>query len=335
MFDNSLFEKFDSMKIHDVYDKWPEIAESAYKSDYGLLHFNNISHIVFAGMGGSGAIGDIFYSILSKAKIHVSMVKGYLLPNTVDENTLVVTTSFSGNTKETLTVLDSARQLNCKLASFSSGGKMLDYCKKYRVNHREIPMFHSPRASFPSFLYGMLKTLELVLPIGNEEILESIENMKELREKISSSNLENNPSLDLANWITGFPLIYYPWGLQAAAIRFKNSLQENAKSHVILEDVIESCHNGVVAWEKPSNVQPIMIQGMDDYAKTTERWKILKDFFNAKKIGYREVHSINGSILSKLINLIYLLDYSSIYLALIRGIDPSPVDSIEFLKKQL
>lgn len=78
------------------------------------------------------------------------------------------------------------------------------------------------------------------------------------------------------------PVIYYPWGLQAAAIRFKNSLQENAKMHAIAEDVIEACHNGVVAWEKQSNFKPILLRGQDDYIKTKERWEILKDFFEKK-----------------------------------------------------
>ena len=328
-------QKIDTQNMYKTYDEWPEIAEREYNNDYDLVHYNNILHIVFAGMGGSGAIGDIFYSILSKAKIHVTIVKGYLLPNTVDENTLVVTTSISGNTKETLTVLDSARKLGCKIISFCSGGEMLEYCKKYGIKYRKIPMFHSPRASFPSFLYGMLKTLEPVLPIKNEEIIESIKNMKILREKISSTNLDNNPAIDLANWITGVPLIYYPWGLQAAAIRFKNSLQENTKSHVISEDIIEACHNGIVGWEISSQVQPIMIQGTDDFIKTKERWNILKDFFQTNEIDFKEIHSIDGGVLSKLINLIYLLDYSTIYLAVNRGVDPSPVKSIDFIKKQL
>ena len=321
--------------MHKIYDKWPEISEESYNGDYDLVHYNNISHIVFAGMGGSGAIGDIFYSILSKTKIHVTIVKGYLLPNTVDENTLVVTTSISGNTKETLTVLESARKLNCKIISFCSGGKMQEYCKKFGIKHRIIPMLHSPRASFPSFLYAMLKVLEPVLPMNKDEIGESIDYMKELRDNISSSNNDNNPSLDLAKWITGIPLIYYPWGLQAAAIRFKNSLQENSKCHVITEDVIEACHNGIVSWEKESDMQPILIEGTDDYYKTKERWAILKRFFESKKIDFKEVKTVNGSVLSKIINLIYFFDYCSIYLALIRGVDPSPVEPIDYIKKQL
>ncbi|MCH6586118.1 MAG: glucose-6-phosphate isomerase, partial [Thaumarchaeota archaeon] len=77
--------------MYKVYDRWPEIARESFESDQDSVNFDGINHIVFAGMGGSGAIGDMFASILSKTKIHVNVVKGYLLPKTVDSNTLVVT----------------------------------------------------------------------------------------------------------------------------------------------------------------------------------------------------------------------------------------------------
>jgi len=123
-------DKCDTQGMYKVYDRWPQIAKESYESDFTPVDFKDIDHIVFSGMGGSGALGDIFSSILSKTDIHVNVVKGYHLPKTVDSNTLVVTTSISGNTAETLTVLDSARKTSCKLIAFSSGGKMEEYCTK-------------------------------------------------------------------------------------------------------------------------------------------------------------------------------------------------------------
>ena len=133
----------------------------------------------------------------------------------------------------------------------------------------------------------------------------------------------------------GIPIIYYPHGLQSASIRFKNSIQENAKLHAISEDIIEACHNGVVSWDKPSIVKPILIQGEDDYIKTKERWNILKEFFEEKNIEYKEIFSVKGSILSKLINLIYLLDYTTIYKAVLSETNPTPVRPIDFIKNRL
>jgi glucose/mannose-6-phosphate isomerase len=336
LIDRKSLTKYDPSDMHRIYDEWPQIAKKAYESDLEKVDFQDIDHIVFAGMGGSGAIGDIFSSILSKTNIHVNVVKGYLLPKTVTSNTLVIPISISGNTIETLTVLDSAKKIGCKIIAFSSGGTLQEYCKNNSIEHRKIPFYHSPRASFTSFLFSMLHVLSPVIPISKTDISESLENLVILQKQISSSNLSaTNPSIELAEWVNGIPLIYYPWGLQATAIRFKSSLQENVKSHAIAEDVIEACHNGIVSWEKPSEVTPILLRGQDDYIKTKERWEILKQYFEANNIAYREIFSVKGSILSKLINLIYLLDYSTIYLAISRKIDPSKVHSIDFVKQKL
>jgi len=329
-------QKFDPNGMHSVYDMWPQIARKAYESELEEVSYSGINHIVFAGMGGSGAIGDLFSSILSKSKIHVSLVKGYLLPSTVDKNTLVIVTSISGNSVEPLTVLESAKKLDCSLIAFSSGAKMEEFCKKNNIVHRKIDYIHSPRSSLVKYVYSMLKILSPILPITKNEIIESINQLEIIQKNISSDNLtESNHAIELASWITGIPLIYYPYGLQSAAIRFKSSLQENAKSHVIIEDIIEASHNNMVSWERPSIVQPILIQGADDYIKTKERWGIIKQYFEENKIDYKQVSSINGNILSKIIVLYYLFDYISIYKAIMNETDPSPVNAIDFIKSKL
>ena len=336
MLDYSQIEKYDPSGIHKVYDNWPQIAKKAYESDLGPIDFKDIDHIVFSGMGGSGAIGDMFASILSKTKIHVNVVKGYLLPKTVDSDTLVIVISVSGNTAEALSVLESAYKIGCKIIAFSSGGRMQEYCKKNKIEHRVVPQIHSPRASFTCYLYTMLKVLHLTLGIKQQDILESIMELQSLSKKINSSNLTNkNPALSLAEWISDIPVIYYPYGLQSAAIRFKNSLQENVKIHAFAEDVVEACHNGVVSWESKSNVKPILLQGVDDYIKTKERWNVLKKYFKENNIEFYEVLSNKGNILSKIIHMIYLLDYATIYLAILSKTDPSPVRSIEFIKNRI
>ena len=336
MLDISTLEKYDSQKMYKIYDEWPNIARKSFESNQKSVNFDDIDHIVFAGMGGSGAIGDIFASVLSKTNIHVNIVKGYLLPKTVDSNSLVIAVSVSGNTTETLSVLKEAHKKKSKIIAFSSGGKILDYCIENKIDHRLVLQYHSPRSSFTSYLYTILKVLHSFLDIKYQDILESITELEKTCKKINSSNLtENNSALNLAKWIKDIPMIYYPFGLQPVAIRFKNSLQENSKIHAIAEDVIEACHNGIVSWEIDSNVQPILIKGHDDYTKTKERWRVLKEYFCEKGIKYYEINSVNGSILSKLICLIYILDYATIYKATQNNIDPSPVKSIDFIKKKL
>ena len=329
-------DKIDTQKIYEIYDKWPEIARESFVKQIKKFDVQDIDHIVFAGMGGSGSIGDVIGAILSKEDVHVSSVKGYVLPKTVDSKTLIVTTSVSGNTRETMTVLEKAKNSPAKIAAFSSGGMIKEYCQRNNIFHQEMSMIHSPRASFTNFLYGIINTLEAILPIKRSDVLESISILDITKKNISSENLtESNDSLKLAQFVKEIPCLYYPAGLQSAAIRFKNSLQENAKMHVIAEDVIESCHNGIVAWKKNSDVYPILIKGQDDYIKTKERWSILEEFFDKKGIKYFSINSVNGNILSKIMNLVYIFDYATVYFSILNSIDPSPVDAIDYIKSRL
>jgi glucose/mannose-6-phosphate isomerase len=233
-------------------------------------------------------------------------------------------------------MLKNAIKLNSKIIVFSDGGKMEEICKNEKIPHRRIKKYHSPRGSFTSFLYGMLHVLKPIIAIEEKDVMESIKKLENISKKINSKEItDGNPAIKLAKWISDTPVVYYPWGLEPVGIRFKNSLQENSKIQAVIEDVIESCHNGIVTWDKQNNFQPILIRGQDDFEKTKERWEILKEFFNKQKIDYKEIISEDGNILTKIICLIYLLDYASIYLAIKLETDPTPVNAIEYIKKKL
>lgn len=329
-------DTIDIKKMYKMYDEWPEIAQSAYNTNFEPIENLDVKDIVFAGMGGSGAISDIFSAIFSKSNLHVSVIKGYILPKTINKNSLVIVISVSGNTVEAISILEQAKKIGCKIISFSSGGKIKEYSKEHNITYRKIEQIHSPRVSFTNYLYGILKILKPVLPISEGDVLESIEQLKITRDVISSKNLNaENSALRLAYAIKGIPMIYYPFGLMAAAIRFKNSLQENAKQQAMTEDILEACHNGIVSWEKQSIVQPILIEGKDDFIKTKERWKIIREIFQTKNIKFEEIFSVEGNILSKLINLIYVLDYATIYYSVLTKTDPSPTKLIDFIKSKL
>jgi glucose/mannose-6-phosphate isomerase len=329
-------EEIDKQLMYKAYDAWPEIAKESFEKKFEKIDIKDIDHIVFSGMGGSGTIGDTIEAILSKQNMHVTVVKGYVLPKTVDSKTLVITTSVSGKTSETLEILKQAKDMSAKTIGFSSGGLLESFCKENDLLFQKIDMIHSPRASFPQFLFSILNVLEPILPIKQNEIDESIFSLEKTRQNVFSGNLNSsNIALDLAEFSKDLVCIYHPDGLKASAIRYKNSLQENSKTHAMIEDVIESCHNGIVAWETDSNVKPVLIQGSDDNHNTIERWEILEEFFNMRGIDFKIIKSVEGNILSKIMNLIYTLDYSTLYLSILKKIDPSPVRSIDFIKKKL
>jgi len=336
MLKKSELEQLDSEKMFKVYDEWPTIAQKSWEKNYDKFKIKKVKHIVFAGMGGSGTLGDFFAAILSETNLHVNVVKGYILPKNVTSKTLMVIISVSGNTVETLEILKSAKKIGCNIIVFSSGGKIEKYCKKNKINFRKVLELNSPRASLVNYLYSMLNVLEKNLPFKKSDIDNSIKKLEEIKINIFSGNLtKTNVSLNLASWIMDVPVIYYPWGLETVAIRFKNALQENAKIHAIAEDVVETSHNGIVAWEGETSIQPILVQGEDDNIKTKERWKIFEKYFLKNNIDYKIIKSEKGHIITKLINLIYVLDYSSIYLSILRKVDPSPVKSIKFIKREI
>ena len=336
MLSETKINEIDSKQMYKTYNSWPDLATESFQNSLKKCEVKDIDHIVFAGMGGSGTIGDVISSVLSKTNLHTTVVKGYMLPRDIDKNTLVIATSITGNTDETLAVSKLAINSPAHFISFSSGGLLENLSIKNNQEHFHIEMNHSPRASLIGYLYSTLNVLEDLLPIKKYEMQESIEKLHNLKKIIDTNNLTNsNPSLNLSYWIKNIPLIYYPWGLQSAAIRFKNSMQENAKKHVMCEDIIEACHNGIVAWENTSDVQPILIRGRDDHVKTKERWEIVKEFLNTREIDYKEIFSVNSNILTKLVCLIYTLDVTSIYNSIIRGIDPTPVKSIDYIKNKL
>ena len=329
-------KKWDKSGMYKIYDKWPEIAKESCNAENDKLDVKDIDHIIFAGMGGSGTIGDVMKSILSKEDIHVNVNKGYTLPKTVDNNTLIVVISVSGNTQETLSILKHAHNSDAKVIAFSSGGKIEEFCNEKEIAFEKIPMEHSPRASFPRFFFSILNILKYIIPITQEEIQESILLLEKTRTEINSNNLTSkNISLEIAEWIKQTPVIYYPRGLNSVATRFKNSLQENAKIHVINEELLESCHNGIVPWKENEDFQPIFIKGKDDHEKTKERWNVIKEFFDTKNIKFFEINSVEGNILSKIINLIYVTDFATIYLSILQNVDPSPVKAIDFVKDRL
>jgi len=327
--------KYDRSQMCNVYNQWPKIAKDAYNLKIEQVNFKDINHLVFSGMGGSGTIGDMFASILSKSEIPVSIVKGFHLPSTINNKTLVIATSVSGNTLETITTLKEANRRKSKIIAFSSGGKIEKYCKNNKIEYRKLKQNHSPRGSFMNYFYSILNTLQPILPVKKNEITQSIKKIELLSKNISTNNLtKNNQAINLAEWVTQIPITYYPHGLKAAAIRFKNSLQENSKSHAITENIVEMCHNGIIAWEQDRKIQPILIEGKNDYNKTKLLQKIIKEYFVNNNIDFRTISSPSGSIVTKLVYLIYLLDFVSIYKSIINKTDPTPVKSIKYLKSK-
>ena len=162
----------------------------------------------------------------------------------------------------------------------------------------------------------------------------SYDDQQSILENVSDFNLAYAEVLKRESVEEDIPTESVKMLLQNAKSAAEKGLSE-FRSDKFAEDILEATHNGIVAYEKESNIQPILIRGTEDYIKTQEIWKIVKEFFEGKNIEYKEIVSVNGGILSKLINLIYTLDYSSIFLAIKNKTDPTPIKPIDFVKNKI
>ena len=221
MINKEILNKYDTQCMYKIYDNWSKIARDSYEKKIAPLRCDNVNHVVFVGMGGSGTVSDIFYSILSQSPIRVTVVKGYVLPKNMDENTLVVVTSVSGNTEEVLTALKSSLQYNCMKIVFSAGGLIEKFANNNDIEHRTLIMHLNPRLSLPSAVYTILNVLWDTLSIDQNDIYDSIKALEICGQKIGSDNLtDENPSLKLAMQLSKICLIYYPHGrIQQPIIR--------------------------------------------------------------------------------------------------------------------
>lgn len=327
IFENEIVNEETQLMIN-TYDKWPEYSEDSYKNSEPLDLASD--KIIFCGMGGSGIAFDIISSLIPDKEIIIN--KGYFLPKDTS-NSLIVVNSASGNSIETITALKSATKSKNKVIAFSSGGKIESFCSKNKITYVKYPLMSSPRASLPFSLYTLLGTLSESLGIKKTMITDSIKALQESRKKIHDK--KNNPVLNLAKFIKGYPICYYSSNLFPVALRFRQDFQENCKKFAAVEEVVESCHNSINSWENPAGLSPILLRGNSDHKLIKNRFEVWKEYFESRNIECKELCSSKGGMLSQFMSLIYEMSTSTIYYAIQDGTDPTLLEAIDFVKARV
>lgn len=330
--------KVDSGQVYKVYEQWPTLAEDSMKIDVSM---NNIkpSSLVLAGMGGSGTSADIIYDILyDKVDIPVYVIKGYHLPSFIDSNALAIAISSSGNTEETLSIFAEAHKKGLKIIGISSGGLLEKVCKDNNYMHLKIKETIAPRYSLPSILFAVLNVISNIEGIEwlKDDVYKSIDIMKEISNNISiDTDIKNNIAKQIALYFkSSIPVTYTSPYCRSIGIRFKNSLNENSKSFAITSDIIEASHNEIVVWSKKDNFKPLFIKDVRDGEEIRTRFDIFKDIIGIQHEFY-ELPLFSKNALAHLIGTLYLLDYATVYLSVLRGIDPLPMEPIILLKEKM
>ncbi|MBC7221213.1 bifunctional phosphoglucose/phosphomannose isomerase [Candidatus Bipolaricaulota bacterium] len=297
----------------------------------GLAGF---SRVVALGMGGSGIAGGLLGSLLT---VEVASVRDYTLPPWMGEESLIVALSYSGDTEETLAAFAQARRRTKRLLAVTSGGKLGRLCAREGIPWVEIPKGYQPRAALGYLLFpllGLFRRLDLVPDLG-----EALAVLDGLAAELAPGETENEAQ-KLARRLAGrVPLVYGAGPTAPVAFRWKTQLNENAKQPAFSAELPELCHNEVVGWELTGRLLPqgtvIFLRSAHDHPRVGKRVEILQELLEARGIPWLDVPGRGEGSAAQLLSLLYRGDWVSYYLALLNGVDPTPVPIIQELKGRL
>jgi len=340
--------KIDKQGMLDAVEKFPEqiIETEEIIKNTTLSSLFKVDHIIISGMGASAISGDILQALLrDKIDIPIFVTRGYDLPKWANKNTLVFSQSYSGNTEETLHTFKHACQKKCKIIGISSGGKLQEYCDKREISHIKIPSGYQPRAATAYTLFSTLRTLEkvgLLTDYIESEINETVEIAKDLRNNNKKSvSQEKNYSKQIAEKIYNKIPQIYGWGIYTPiAKRWCQQLNENSKIICRYDEVSECNHNDIIGWSANPEVSKkfaclIFRDESNESIYLAKRFNFMREFYDTVASDVIEIHIRNKKRLAKMMYAMYLGDFISCYLAILRETDPTPVDAITELKNEL
>ncbi len=305
-------------------------AQLSFEGEH-TLNLDDYKGVVLCGVGGSGIVGDIARSWLEHRGFDkpVLSYRGYGLPKFVDEQFLVICVSYSGNTEETIGNLLTAVERGIKPVCVSSGGKLEGIARE-----RGFPFLKLPEGFAPRFALGfMLSRVLSLLGIDSYELDDARENLEENLEEIKSE------AEYIADRLYGYiPVIYSTPLTEAVALRWKAEINENAETPCYTAVIPEMHHNEIVGLGNPLTRGKLTFLIMVDVKDTDRirlRAEITKQILRDYGVNPIVLSSEGNSYISRLLRLIHLGDWTSLYLSKLYGCDPMPVRAIDHIKERL
>jgi glucose/mannose-6-phosphate isomerase len=318
--------------------------ESAKLAEKIQVNYPKPDSIIVAGMGGSGIGGDLLKDwARNRTTVPIEVNREYQLPAYAGKRTLVLITSYSGDTEESLGAFLDALKRKCMIYCVSSGGALLENAERLKVPYLRVPGGMPPRAALPYLFVPLLKGMEKMGLVSgaSEELSEALQ----LLEKISKDNSPEKPAKEnfsktLALNIGQTAPVVYGFGFyRSVAQRFKQQFNENSKVPAKWEVFSELNHNEIVGWERAGELgkcfSAIFIRDKEEPTEIHSRIEITKELVGKAGLELFEVPAQGKSPLAKMLSTICIGDFTSIYLALLHSVDPTPVKTINYLKDTL
>ena len=308
----------------------------ALKNQYSDIH-----NVVVAGMGGSAIGGDVA-KLLCKNELKVPMVvsRNYTLPGWVNENTLVICSSYSGNTEETLAAFEHARVKGAQIVGISTGGTLSEKMAEFELDLVTIPGGLQPRAALAFSLVPMLFLMKQTGLIGSEtmdQLPGAASFIASIRDGYGKQS-ENNPTYSLAQRIyKTIPVIYGETDAAGTlAVRFKGQLNENAKMLAYCNELPEMNHNEIVGFKNNqdilNHISIIWLKDEKDHPRTAVRQESSQEIIDDLCANHEVVSAVGDSVATRFLHLIHYGDWVSYWCAILHQTDPTPVKKIDRLK---
>lgn len=334
----------DPQGMLDLVLRAPQMVEEAWGKAAALsVPSVHPANIVAVGMGGSGLGGDLLRAILSdEASIPVVAIKDYRVPAFVGAQSLVFACSYSGNTEETLAAYDEAARREAVCVAITSGGELLRRARAGRHPAVVIPQSLPPRAALPYLFVPMLAVLTRmgVIRSFEAEVREAVGVLRRVAADHGPDRPHSN-ARRLAEVLVGrVPVVYSvtPF-LEPAAQRWKDQMNENAKAFAVWNSFPELNHNETVGWgldEALARVlHVIVLRDVQEPDRLAQRVTITRELAFTRAAGVDDVWTEGEGKLARLLSAVLVGDLVSWYLALLRGVDPTPVAVIDELKRRL
>ncbi|GAP64636.1 glucose/mannose-6-phosphate isomerase [Ardenticatena maritima] len=323
-----------------ILSAWNVVQNTALPSALG----EQVDAVLVLGMGGSAIGGDLVAGLVQETgRVPVLVHRGYGLPGWVNERTLVIASSYSGNTEETLSGWRAAAERGAQRLAITTGGQLAREANEARVPLVSFAYAAQPRAALGysfTLLLGVLSRLGFIAD-PTETLMAAVRHLEDVGSGWQPDvPTEENSAKQLAVWYAeGLPVIFGAEHLGAVARRWTTQINENSKAWAVWNEIPELNHNVVVGLPYPKTLLPHLritnLRSPFYHPRNTRRFEITRELVEREGIPQRDVHVSAETPLAEMLALIWLGDYVSYYQAMLNGVDPTPVEAIAYLKGEL